>query len=140
YAELGDRERLLHAARMAVTNSEKALAQNPTNGQALAQGATGLAVLGETERFRDWVERAQLVDPDNGIMKYNFACALAVQFKDYDSALDLLEKRFETITASLLRASLNDPDLQGMKDLPRFRAMIARAKERLGVEMSSSRY
>ena len=140
YEELGENEKLLHAARMAVTNAERALAQNPTNGQALAMGATGLAVLGEAERFREWVERAQLVDPDNMIMQYNFACAFAMRFKDYDRALLFLEKRAKTITAPLLRAWLNDPDLKGMKDLPRFKALVAETKKRLGVEMPSSRY
>ena len=40
-------------------------------------GAGGLAALGETDRAREWMERAMLIDPDNLNMRYNFACMLA---------------------------------------------------------------
>jgi adenylate cyclase len=138
YDELGDDKAMMRAAHRAVSDAERVLAENPTNGAALAMGATGLAIIGEKERFREWVDRAQLVDPDNMIMQYNFACALAHRFNDYDGALDLLDKRLETAPPTLFRAVLNDPDLKGLRDHPRFKAMIEKARARLGVVNSPS--
>lgn len=140
YEELGDMDGVVRAAHNAVADAKRVLADNPTNGAALAMGATGFAILGEKERFREWVDRAQLVDPDNMIMQYNFACAFAKRLKDYDSAMDLLERRLADVSPTLFRAALNDPDFMGMKDLPRFKAMIREAKQRLGIEGKSSRY
>jgi adenylate cyclase len=131
YDELGNREASLHAARMAVTNAERVLERDAKNGAALAMGATGLAVLGEAERFREWTDRALLVDPDNIIMQYNFACAMARHLQDYDGALDLLEGSLKTVTPSLFRGVLKDPDLAALKDLPRFQEIIEETKKRL---------
>jgi adenylate cyclase len=96
-------------------------------------GATGLAALGEKERFHEWADRALLVDPGNMIMVYNFACVLARTFQDYDGALSLLERRFATITPTLLRGMFTDPDLDGLRTNPRFKAMMKEAQERLHV-------
>jgi len=133
YMALGDKERWLAAARMAVSHAERVLAHNPTNGAALAMGATGLAILGEHDRFREWVDRALLVDPDNAIMQYNFACAMALHLKDYEGALDLIARRLEKITPALFRGILTDPDLDGMRQLPRFQAMIKAAQDHHGM-------
>ena len=37
----------------------------------MAQAVNAVAVLGETERARDWAERAVLLDPYNMNMRYN---------------------------------------------------------------------
>jgi adenylate cyclase len=118
----------------AIADAERALAEDPMNGAALAMGATGLAVLGERERFYEWVDRALMVDPDNQIMAYNFACCMSLRLKDYDRAMDLIEKRLETIPTSLFKAALVDPDLAPLREIPRYQAMIEKAKQRLGVE------
>ena len=72
----GDKERMVDAAKMTLERSERAVAKDPTSGQALASGANALMILGDTERARDWSRRALLLDPDNLIMSYNLACAL----------------------------------------------------------------
>jgi adenylate cyclase len=132
YEALGDEEGVTRAARMAVSRAEHALAKSPTNGSALVTGATGLAVLGEVDRFREWVDRALLVDPNNLIMVYNFACAMA-RMKNYEGALDLIQRRLENITPTLFRGMLTDPDLDGIRENPRFKAMMKEAQERLGL-------
>lgn len=130
YEALGDDEGVAHAASMAVSRAERAIAQNPTNGAALVTGATGLALLGEVDRFREWKDRALLIDPNNMIMLYNFACVMA-RLKDFDGALDLIEQRLKTITPTFLRGVLTDPDLDDLRELPRFKAMIKETKRRL---------
>ncbi|HKO69966.1 MAG TPA: TIR domain-containing protein [Bradyrhizobium sp.] len=140
YEELGDQDGVRRAAQMAISHAERVVAKDPTNGAALAMGATGLAILGERQRFQEWSDRAQLVDPDNMIMQYNLACAMARRFEDCDGALDLLERRLNNVPPTLFRAILNDPDLERLRDLRRFKAMIEKAKLRLGVTENGTRY
>jgi adenylate cyclase len=133
YEVLGDEEGVKRAARAAVSDAERVLAQDPMNGAALAMGGTGLAILGDRERFYEWVDRALMVDPDNMIMAYNFACAMTLRLKDHDRAMDLIERRFENVPASLFKAALVDPDLADLRDLQRFKAMIEKTTTRLGM-------
>ena len=134
YEALGDQERVAEAARNSLAKAEQALAQNPANGAALAMGAAGLAILGDKDRFREWADRGLLVDPDNLIMAYNLACAMARRLKDYDGALDLLENRLDLITPTLFRGVLTDPDLDGVREMPRFKRMIEKTRQRLGMK------
>ena len=131
YEAMGNREGLLHAAKMVVTRSERVIAQDPTNSAALGIGASGLAILGERDRFDEWVERALLLSPDNQIMRYNFACAIAVYWKDKNRALDLLEPVFKWQPSNMLRNIVTDPDLDGLRCEPRFQKMLETAKGRM---------
>jgi adenylate cyclase len=130
---MGDDEGVRRAAENMVSQTEKVLAEDPTNAAALGIGAGGLAILGERERTKEWIDRALLIDPDNIIMRYNFACVANVYLKDQDAALDLIEKAWETVSPSLLRNSFTDPDLDSLRHLPRFQQMIRRTAERLGM-------
>ena len=76
YNSTGDKANARKAAKMTLERAERAIAKEPTNGQALAAGANALMFLGDMERARDWSRRAMLLDPDNLIMRYNLACAL----------------------------------------------------------------
>jgi len=66
-------------------------------------------------------------------MRYNFACALANHLKDRDAALEMLGPAFEKIGAGLINHSKIDPDLDPLRDDPRFKAMLAAAETRLGL-------
>jgi adenylate cyclase len=90
-----------------------------------------LATLGQAESAKGWMNRALLIEPDNANMRYNFACALAVQLNDPDGAIELLGPLFERISIGLLNHAKADPDLDPVRDDPRFRAMVATAEERL---------
>jgi adenylate cyclase len=132
YQALGNREGVQHAAQMMVTQAEKAVDEDPSNGAALGVGAGGLAALGQTERAREWIERALLVDPDNLNMKYNFACILATHLHDHEAALKLLNENFAKVTGVQIKLAETDPDLDPLRDDPRFQKMLAEAKTRLG--------
>jgi adenylate cyclase len=136
YQALGDRESVLRAARMAAEQSEKIVARDPTNGAALAMSVTGLAVLGDRERVNERISRALLICPDNILMRYNFACAMALNFDDSDAALDLLEGVFLKISPSALKVIDADPDLDCLREHPRYQAMLAAAQKRLGLAPS----
>ncbi|MGH7751054.1 MAG: tetratricopeptide repeat protein, partial [Candidatus Dormibacteria bacterium] len=73
YAAIDDAEGVRRSARAALAAVEKVVAQDRTNGHAMAFGAGALAALGEWERARDWIRRALLMDPQNMLMRYNLA-------------------------------------------------------------------
>ena len=89
-----------------------------------------LAALGEAERAKEWAERALLLDPDNLNLRYNFACAY-VELREIEEALDLLDPLFKKTTIELVDHAKVDPDLDPIRDHPRFKAMLAAAEARL---------
>ena len=120
------------AAERALRRAEAALAKDPANGVALAFGAAALFTFGEKERAKEWTERALLLDPENVSTLYNLACSCAVEATDVDGTLDLLEKFFEKLNSpTILKHLQADPDLDLVRDHPRFREMLAAAKKRL---------
>ena len=134
YSAIGDSANLRRSGQMAVERAEKAIAKDPANASALASGAAGLAVLAEHSRAKDWIERALLLEPDNISMRYNLACALTVDIKDYDAAIDLMKPYFErVVSATQLRHLEVDPDLDPIRNDSRFQQMLSEAKQRLGI-------
>ena len=134
YDGVGDEAAALDAARRTLARAETAAAKDPTNGAALAAGASSLMMLGEVERGKDWVQRALLLDPDNLWVLYNAACGLTFRNSDLDGAMDLLEQFFERLDSpAFLRHADIDPDLNAVREHPRFKAMISLARDRLQV-------
>jgi adenylate cyclase len=132
YRETGDIERRRRAAQMTVDRTEKAIARDPSNATILAGGAQALAVLGEDTRAREWIDRALLLDPDNNIMRYNLACALTTDLNDLDRAIEVLEPYFRTtLSATHIRHAEVDPDLDPLREDPRFQRLLGEARERL---------
>ena len=131
YHAIGDKEGARRAARRALERCEKIVAMEPDNGSALGFAVGALAALGEAERAKEWAERALLLDPDNVNLRYNFACTLITDLHDFEAALDLLGPRFETMGIEVLNWVRTDPDLDPIRDHPRFKAMFASAEARL---------
>jgi len=134
YQALGDKDELLKAAKVTLERTEKIVAHDPTNVSALAAGSGALIRLGEEDRAREWIRRALLLDPDNLNMRYNIACTLVVDFGDEEEALETLEPFFERINSTVwVRHVDADPDLDAIRDDPRFQAMLVSTKQRLGM-------
>ena len=131
YTALGDTESARRAAQITLARSQKALAQDPSNGAAMGFSCCALALLGQAESAKGWMSRALLIDPDNTNMRYNFACTLATFLKDVDGAIELLEPLFERISAGLLNHAKADPDLDSVRADTRFQALVAAAEARL---------
>jgi adenylate cyclase len=139
YAAVGNTQANLRVAQITLSRTEKILAQDPNNAAAMAYGAIALAVLGEAERAKEWMNRALLIDPDNVMSRYNFACVLTTHMKDTDAALELLGPVFEKLAIGFLNHAKVDPDLDLLRDDPRFKAMVAAAEARLAAASDGGR-
>jgi len=131
YTALGDEENARRIARVALKRAEQAVAHDRSNGNALGAGVAALAALGEADRADDWMRRALLIDPDNLLMRYNFACTLARSRRDPDAALRMLASVLERDTGRVVTSAPTDPDFAALRGDPRFRAMLAAANARL---------
>ena len=131
YTAVGDLQAVARVAGITLARAETTLKQDPNNAAAVGYGANALAARGEFKQFKEWMKRALLLDPDNIKSRYNFACALAAQLKETDTALEMLGPLFEKMAIGLLNHAKADPDLDSLRDNPRFKAMIAAAEARL---------
>jgi adenylate cyclase len=131
HAALGDNASARRAAEVARTRAAKAVAEDRSNGSAMATGCFALAFLGNAVEARDWARRALLIDPHNMVMRYNIACALSAYLKDADGAVEVLQELLGAADRMWLDHMKADPDLDPIRDHPRFAAMIATVEARL---------
>ena len=130
YRSMGEQEKFDHALRMVVDKSEAALRDDPDNGSALGMIALASASIGDQKRAKQSIERALLLDPDNHTSRYNFACVLANDLRDYAGAIDLLETAFQQADGELLEIAQADPDLDCIRNEPRFQNALDGARKR----------
>ena len=134
YQALADEENVRRIAQMTLERAERALAKDPADGSAAAFGASSLAMFGEEQRAREWIQRALLLNPESLGLRYNLACTLVRELHDIDEALDVLKPYFECVESPMHIKHLEvDPDFDSIRNLPRFGEMLARAKQRLGI-------
>ena len=133
YRTIGDVEGMQRTARKVLERADRVLARDYISLSSIGCAVSALACLGQTERARALVERGLLIDPDNGRMRYNFACGVSADLRDAEAAVDLLAPIFATISPALLRHTLRDPDLDPIRQHPRYVAMFAEAAARLGI-------
>lgn len=133
YVALGDTDNALRASRRALTRIENIIAAEPDHGTALGHGIGALAFLGETHRAKDWAERAMLLDPHNRTLRYNMACAMT-RLREYDQALDYLENALQQSNREALDWAKADTDLDPLRSLPRYHAIMAETEARVAAE------
>jgi adenylate cyclase len=137
YAAVGDNEGLRRAAEMTMERAQRVLAQDPATGGALGHGAVALAVLGDSERAKEWIKRALLMDPDNFTMRWNLSCALSRFLGDKDAAIDLLATFLDRAPAPFVEYLRLDTDFDPLRDDPRFEQLAAKAEERVAASRSA---
>jgi adenylate cyclase len=124
FQSLGRIEDMMATARRSLARVETAVMERPDDADALAFGAGLLALLGETDRTKDWAERAIIIEPDDFYMHYNLACAFAI-LGEKELALDRLEKSMGPASLkSLKEFMLRDSDLDVLRDHPRYAALM----------------
>jgi adenylate cyclase len=133
YTALGDTASVQRVARATLARAEKIIAVDGDNGSAMAAMFSCLLYLDETERAREWARRAMLIDPDNLMMRYNLACDLVVNLRDFDLALEMLGPYCSNTGREQLAWLKTDTDLDPIRADARFQAMVADAERRLAV-------
>jgi adenylate cyclase len=110
------------AYQRGLESSHKHLAVNPHDARAYVLGAGACARLGETQRAKEWAERAMSLAPDDDAILYNAGCALAVVGED-ERALDALQR---AIGAGLAGGDWipQDPDWEPLRNHPRFQTLM----------------
>jgi adenylate cyclase len=139
FTALGNHEAARRAAEITLARAEKVLAHDQNNGSAMGHGSDALAVLGQGERAKEWMGRALLIDPENLTMRYNFVCALANHLNEKEAALEVLGPALEKMGTGLINHAKIDPDLDPLREHPRFKEMLAAAERRVESEVSRPR-
>lgn len=138
YKALDDQEAVLRAAKKMMSHSQRVLDDDPGHTEALAMNACGSAILGDARRFNERVDLALLVDPENMLGRYNFACTSALFLGDLDLAMDLLKPVFASQSgATFVKFAMNDPDLAQVRKQPRFKKMLSDAKRKFNIQRAS---
>ena len=131
YNAQGDRGGSERTARRIIEQVEKVMFQDADNGAALAFGALSFATVGQIDRAREWIERGLLVDPDNLMMRYNFAWGLNKVFEDKEAAIEMLRPVLENAGPNIIRLAANDPNLDNLREDRRFKQMMDAANSAL---------
>jgi adenylate cyclase len=130
YEALGRHEECIDATRRSLERVEKEIAAHPDNADALVAGVNALARLGEKDRAKQWILRAQAIEPDDPQVRYNLGCSLA-QMNEPERALDLLESFLPKVAPEWVNWMKQDTDLRPLHAHPRYQILIARGEARL---------
>jgi adenylate cyclase len=131
YEAKGDREGKLRISRHVLERFEKIIAAEPDHAVAMSFAIGALIALGERDRAMELAERALLLaQPGDVSHRYNLACAMSL-LGESDRSLDLLESILGTLQSESLTWIKTDTTLDNVRELPRFKAMIAAAEARL---------
>ena len=119
-------------AEITRVRAEKVLAHDLNNGSAMGHGGIALAVLGQRERAKDWMGRALLIDPENITRELQFCVCTGQSPTRQGGRLGDARSgiRKDGQPASINHAKV-DPDLDPLRDDPRFKEMLAAAERRL---------
>ena len=121
---LGRREEARKAARLGIEIIERHLRLDPADARAYYLGAGCHSELGNRELALGWARKALEISPRDGAVLYNVACDFLHEGL-VEEALELLERAAATGWGN--RAWLeHDPDMDPIRDHPRFRALLDR--------------
>jgi adenylate cyclase len=122
--QLGRPNQARDAQKDALERVTKYIDLNPDEARPYVLAGGALARLGQRERAKECIDRAQSLAPDDDAILYNAGCALAI-LGEHEDALDALEK---AIDAGLAGGDWvpQDPDWESLREHPRFKELVAR--------------
>jgi TolB-like protein/Flp pilus assembly protein TadD len=124
YRSVGRMDAERSAAERGLVRARRTLELNPDDVRALYLGAVALYKIGRAEEGKEWAERALALEPDEPSVLYNVACYYA-RAGDYERSMDLLERAVLPGSANRVWME-HDSDLDALRELPRFKAYLAR--------------
>jgi adenylate cyclase len=122
--QLGRPNQARDAQKDALERVTKYIDLNPDEARPYVLAGGALARLGQRERAKECIDRAQSLAPDDDAILYNAGCALAI-LGEHEDALDALEK---AIDAGLAGGDWvpQDPDWDSLREQSRFKELVAR--------------
>jgi adenylate cyclase len=123
YRKIGDERKASEAERRGCALAARHLESYPDNARAYFLATAALYNIGEREKAYEWADKAIAIDPDDGNTRYNIACFYA-QVGEADRAFSFLRGSI----ASRSWAD-NDPELDPIREDPRFREFLATLEE-----------
>ncbi|GHD17277.1 hypothetical protein GCM10007052_23590 [Halioglobus japonicus] len=105
--------------------AERHLAINENNAQTLALMAHYHAALGNAPLAHTFIERAQAIAPNDVYVKYSTATALS-SLGEFDIVMQSLASALDDRYP--MNLALADANLTGLKELPRFGALMAQGE------------
>jgi adenylate cyclase len=120
----GDAAEAEAAYRRAYDVGRRHLELNPDDPRAATMCAVSACRLGRKAEGFEWAQRAVAVDPEDAGVCYNVACLYALEGEP-ERAIDCLEDAFKVGFANREWIE-RDPDLDSLRGLPRFQALLGR--------------
>lgn len=111
--------------QLGLKRAENTVALHPQSSDPLELGAAVLATRKELPLARHWLNRALEIKPEEDTQTYNIACAY-VGLGEPDKAIEVLEKVLNVAGPDALEWIKADPDMDPIRDHPRFVQMIQR--------------
>jgi len=128
YMKLGMKEDADRYSVLGIKRAEEAMRLHPENSRPAQLGAASLARLGDTDRAREWLDRALVLDPDDPIVSYNAACTFA-QLGDVDRAIESLERWSASSAWETENWLQTDNDFDSIRSDPRFVALLEKVNQ-----------
>ena len=128
---LGDIRGRQRAAEKIIEQASIVLAEDPDNGAALIFLALAFASQGDLDCAKRWMDRALLLDSDNQFMRFNLAMGQIVFFKDKEAAIETIKHALAKGGPNVVTLIANDPNLDGLREDPRFQDMLRAAQDRV---------
>jgi len=125
---LGDKAGSLAIAERAANGLVRQCQLQPDNVRAHYLASGVLHQVGRTEEGRVLAERALVMRPDDWSALYNTACFYS-NIGEHERALDLLERALGQ-GGGYMEWLLHDTDLDPLRQLPRFQALLASVHDR----------
>jgi len=123
YRSLGRIDESERYGRLGLKRAEEELRLHPESSRPAQLGACALASLGEKEKALKWLERVNLIDPDDANARYNAACTYA-QLGEFDKAIDMLREWSKVAGADQQIWFKHDADLDPIREHRRYPELL----------------